>query len=374
MTETAQPQSIDFAQLWQRLRTPWTLTILIVASFFVIQGLPQFGQPLAEPGAHFGPFATWLTATLGVSLHHGLELFLFSLEALLGTLPFILFAVLLIAWLKASGAEAIIARAFQGNQVQMIFAAALIGGLAPFCSCEVIPFIAGLLALRVPLAPIMAFWLASPLIDPPTLAITAGALDWNFAIGKAVGAVFLGLFGGFAMKFAVDAGLFADPLKEYKSGGCGCGPSPFEGSARWQFWREAPRRQLFAAEAQSNLLFLLKWLAFAYALEAPLVFYLPAEVIAQVVGGEGLGPIIIGALVGMPAYLNSYAAPPLVAGLMDQGMSHGAAMSFLMAGAVSSIPAATAVWSLVKPGVFASYVLLGLSGAVIVGVVFQTVV
>ncbi len=39
----------------------------------------------------------------------------------------------------------------------MIVLAALFGGLAPFCSCQVIPFVAGLLALGTPLPAVMAF-------------------------------------------------------------------------------------------------------------------------------------------------------------------------------------------------------------------------
>ena len=41
----------------------------------------------------------------------------------------------------------------------------LLGALAPFCSCEVIPFISALLAVGAPLSAVMAFWLASPLMD-----------------------------------------------------------------------------------------------------------------------------------------------------------------------------------------------------------------
>ena len=40
----------------------------------------------------------------------------------------------------------------------MIFMAALMGELAPFCSCEVIPFIAALLSLGTPISGVMAFW------------------------------------------------------------------------------------------------------------------------------------------------------------------------------------------------------------------------
>jgi uncharacterized membrane protein YraQ (UPF0718 family) len=253
----------------------------------------------------------------------------------------------------------------------MIFLAALFGGLAPFCSCEVIPFIAGLLALGAPLSAVMAFWLSSPLIDPPTLLITAGALGWPFAIGKAVAAVALGLFGGFAVRLLMRNGAFVQPLREYKTAGCcGCGPK-LDDKPVWKFWQEPERRQRFRSEFVHNGIFLLKWLALAYVLEALLVSYVPADLIARVVGGEGVLPIVVAALVGMPAYLNSYVAPPLLAGLMEQGMTAGAAMSFMVAGAVSSIPAMAAVWSLVKPRVFATYLTLGVGGAIVAGILFQ---
>ncbi len=296
----------------------------------------------------------------------------FAAVALVRTAPYILFAVLLLAYLKSTGAETMIARAFVGREVRMIFLAAMFGGLAPFCSCEVIPFIAGLLALGAPLSAVMAFWLSSPLIDPPTLLITAAALGWPFAIAKAVVAVSLGLFGGFVVRGLMRRGAFANPLRPRQATGCGCGPK-LDGKPQWKFWQEASRRAQFRAEFLSNALFLLKWLALAYVLQALLVIYIPADLIAKVVGGEGLVPIITAALVGMPAYLNSYIAPPLVAGLMEQGMSAGAGMAFIVAGAVSSIPAMAAVWSLVKPGVFAVYLGLGVSGAVVAGLVYQLI-
>ncbi len=298
----------------------------------------------------------------------------FTAEALLSTAPFIIFAILCVASLKASGAESMIAGAFKGREARMIVLAALIGGLAPFCSCEVIPFIAGLLALGTPLAPVMAFWLASPLIDPPALLITAGALGWHFAVAKTVAAVALGLLGGFAVSAATRAGWFANPLRLRDSGGCGgCGTALQDRKPVWRFWQEAPRRRQFGAEARSNGHFLLKWLTLAYLLESLMITYVPAEAIAGLVGGEGIAPILLSALIGAPAYLNSYAAPPLVAGLMEQGMGAGAAMAFMVAGAVSSIPAMTAVFALVNKRVFATYVALGMGGATLAGLTYGAV-
>jgi uncharacterized protein len=337
----------------------------------VLRGLRSSVAPLWSP---WGLIALILALIALLEPAHLADHAGFALRALGSTAPYILFAVLLIAGLKASGAEATIARAFEGNQTRMIVLAALFGGLAPFCSCQVIPFIAGLLALGVPLAPVMAFWLSSPLIDPPTLLITASALGWTFAIAKAVGAVSLGLMGGFAVRALVARGVFPNPLRPRTSGGCGCATSPFKGRPHWRFWQEASRRRIFVSEATENTLFMLKWLSLAYVLEALLITHIPAEMIGAAVGGEGLLPIIISAVVGVPAYLNSYIAPPLVAGLIEQGMSPGAGMAFMMAGAVSSVPAMAAVWSLVKPQVFAGYVVLGLVGAILTGVVFGMLV
>ena len=299
----------------------------------------------------------------------------FAAAALAGTLPYVVVAVLLIAYLKASGAESVVAQAFEGRETRMIVLASLLGGLAPFCSCEVIPFIAGLLAVGAPLSAVMAFWLSSPLIDPPTLFITAAALGWEFAVGKAVAAVALGLIGGFGVRFLVRRGAWANPLRPRSGGGCcACGASPFEGRPVWGFWQETGRRQVFQAEAQANAVFLVKWLTLAYLLEALLVTYVPAEAIGAAVGGDGFLPIVIGALVGAPAYLNSYAAPPLVAGLMEQGMGAGSAMAFMVAGAVSSIPAMAAVFSLVKRPVFVAYLGFGIGGAILIGAVFDHLV
>ena len=297
-----------------------------------------------------------------------------TLASLVSTAPYLVFAVLSLAYLKASGAESVVARAFEGRETRMIVLAALVGGLAPFCSCEVIPFIAGLLALGTPLSAVMAFWLSSPLIDLPALLITAGALGLPFAIAKMIAAVGIGLLGGFTVRAVQSMGGFTDPLRPRESAGCrSCGPSPFQSRPVWRFWKDPARRETFTSEGRVNGLFLLKWLALAYLIESLMVTYVPAESIAGLVGGNGLGPILLSALVGAPAYLNSYAAPPLVAGLMEQGMSAGAAMAFMVAGAASCIPAMTAVFALVKPRVFGTYVGLGFAGAVLSGIAYGLV-
>jgi hypothetical protein len=80
----------------------------------------------------------------------------FTLRAFTSTLPFFLMAIMTAAYAKASSAENLIARVFSGNVFVMIFVAAIVGGLSPFCSCGVILLIAALLAMGVPLPAVMA--------------------------------------------------------------------------------------------------------------------------------------------------------------------------------------------------------------------------
>ena len=88
----------------------------------------------------------------------------FAATSLLEILPYLLVSILVAAYAQASGADGLIARAFQGHIALMVAFAALMGALSPFCSCGVIPLIAALLAMGVPLAAVMAFWLASPIM------------------------------------------------------------------------------------------------------------------------------------------------------------------------------------------------------------------
>ncbi|MEM7710645.1 MAG: permease [Pseudomonadota bacterium] len=302
----------------------------------------------------------------------GRESLTFAGTSLLQTAPYLIASIALAAYAGASGADGMIARAFTGAPVVMIAIAAVFGGLSPFCSCGVIPLIAALLAMGVPLSAVMAFWLASPVIDPSMFALTTGVLGLEFAVAKTLAAVGLGLFGGYVTLALGRAGALANPLRDgVGNGGCGASSVRDPKPIVWAFWHDPARREKFAREARKTTLFLFKWLTLAFVLESLMIAFVPAEWVAQAVGGDGLAAILIATLVGVPAYLNGYAALPLVSGLVEQGMVPGAGLAFLVAGGVTSLPAAIAVWALAKRAVFALYIALALTGSLASGLLFQ---
>ena len=112
----------------------------------------------------------------------------------------------------------------------------------------------------------------------------------------------------------------------------------------------------------------------AFFLESLMLAYIPAETVVNLVGGSGFGSVMLASVVGIPTYLNGYAALPLVAGLIEQGMAPGAGMAFLLAGGVSCIPVAIAVWAPARPPVFAVYLGFAFTGACLLGLSFGFIV
>jgi uncharacterized membrane protein YraQ (UPF0718 family) len=296
----------------------------------------------------------------------------FTLLSLWQMLPFFALAIAIAALAKATSADSLIAAAFSGSPLRATLLAALVGAISPFCSCGVIPLIAAMLGAGVPLAPVMAFWIASPIMDPEMFVLTAAGIGVGFAVAKTLAAFAMGLLAGLAVLLIQRHGGLASPLRA--SLGCGCASSCADSkpaAVKWRFWRERERRRLFAEESMTIGLFLGKWLTLAFFLESLMVAYVSSDWIAAYVGSDNAFAIPLAAIVGAPSYLNGYAAIPLVSGLMEIGMTPGAAMAFVTAGAVSSIPAAIAVWALVKRPVFLLYLLLGVSGSMLSAWIYQ---
>ncbi|MDH3220286.1 MAG: permease [Gammaproteobacteria bacterium] len=295
-----------------------------------------------------------------------------TLESAWEMLPFFAIAIGIAAFAKATGSDALIAKAFSGHPVRATVLAALVGAFSPFCSCGVIPLIAAMLGAGVPLAPVMAFWIASPIMDPEMFVLTAAGIGFGFALAKTIAAMAMGSFAGLSILLIQRYGGLESPLRaEVTSCSANSCATSEPQRVLWKFWREPSRVGVFKTESASIGIFLGKWLTFAFFLESLMLAYLSPDWIAAYVGADNAFAIPLAAFVGAPSYLNGYAAIPLVSGLIEIGMTPGAAMAFVTAGAVSSIPAAIAVWALVKKRVFLLYLGLGLVGAMTSGWIYQ---
>jgi uncharacterized membrane protein YraQ (UPF0718 family) len=284
--------------------------------------------------------------------------------------PWFAISVLFAAAARATGGDTLIARAFTGREAAMIPLAAIVGGLTPFCSCGVIPLVAGLFGAGVPLAPVMAFWIASPLMDPAQFFVLAGSLGIGFAVAKAIAAIGMGLLAGYGTMFLVRSGWLdiASALRPsvQPTSCCASKRSSLFAKPVWRFWSEPERTGVFFTSMAASSWFLVRWLALAFAIESLMTTWLPPQEIARLLG-DGPFAIPLAVLVGVPVYINGLATIPLVAGLVQLGMSPAAGLAFMLATTATGFAAMTAVWAMVRPKVFALYLLFAVVGALLTG-------
>jgi uncharacterized membrane protein YraQ (UPF0718 family) len=308
-------------------------------------------------------------------------------RAFLHILPFLALSVPLAVLLKRSGAAKRIEGTLRRNPVVSVLLATLIGAVSPFCSCGVVPVVAALLTGGVPLAPVMAFWLASPSMDPEIFFLSAGALGWELAVWRLAATFVVSLAGGFITLALQRAGTIGGNVLRFPAAGGTTGRQPAQARHEVPGASAAscacacaarPRFEILAVDAASIardtgavLIRLAASMAVAFLLEALISRYVPQDLVAAGLGGATPWAVPLATLIGVPFYTTNLSALGIVSGLLARGMSGGAALAFLIGGAVTTLPAMSAVWGVVRPRVFALYLAFCAGGALLAGFAWQ---
>lgn len=299
----------------------------------------------------------------------------YVLWGLVDVAPLVIPGIVLAAWVSASGGADIVSRRLGGRLFPAILLASACGAVTPVCGVAVLPLMAALLASGVPLAPVMAFWLSSPVTDPAMFAATAAMLGPGFAVGKTAAAFALGLLGGLSTVALSGRAWIAHPLRGNAIVGrlgsiCAQGVGGFNGA----IWRSAARRRAFVREFVATLRLVVICLVPAFAAEHILNGLLEPEVLSAYVGRESWWAVPLAVFVGAPAYVDGYAALPLTRSLIEHGMSPGAAMAFLVSGGVVSIWGALAIFPVLKVRPFLLFIAVAVCGSLLSGWIYGLLV
>lgn len=251
----------------------------------------------------------------------------------------------------------------QQSGVKSIGVATLAGAALPMCACGVIPFLVSFLRIGMPLAIIMAFTAASPLMDPSDFVVTAGLLGIRWAIVKTVAALFMGFGVGLTTLVLNRRGIWNNQVKVRPAD---------DGSSEVAATAIVSTRQkwlIISVKFMKDLWFSGKFLLLAVILGALLNTLVPAKVITEVLGGRHWYSIPLADLAGIFTYGISDA--PIVKVLLGLGMSKGAGMSFLIAGHATSIGLMTTLFTLVRRPLFLFYITATLVISLVFGYAFQ---
>lgn len=291
--------------------------------------------------------------------------------------PFLAASIAVAALTKVfadAGKVTALLKRFRGASVLAATGAAV---ATPFCSCGTTAVSLGMMASAMPLAPVVAFMVASPLSSPETLVYGAGLFGWPFAIFHFAASIALGLAGGGIATALEKRGLLAGQARFVSAakpeapaaGGCSCGSAK---KAALPAKTELARKLAAAAlDIAKKIVPMFVGFAFiGYVLNG----LIPESVIRALFGRGHAYSVPLAATIGLPLYLSSEASLPLVRALLDSGMSQGAIMAFLIAGSGTSIGAITGALTIARWKVVGLVIAVLWVGAILAGYGFDLVV
>jgi uncharacterized protein len=248
-----------------------------------------------------------------------------------------------------------------------VLASTAVAVTTPLCSCGTTAVVLGMMAGRMPWAPIVAFMVASPLTSPEGLIYCAGLFGWPFAWAFFIASIALGLLGGLAANIMESRGWLKNQSR-FQAAPAAANPSPVSVSDPPA--RRIPFRELGTETLRmgSQLLFFFFTFAFVgYVLNG----LIPQEWITAVFGGGRIYGVPLAATLGLPFYVNSEASLPLVRAMLDTGMSQGAALAFLITGAGTSLGALAGMLTIARWRVVGLVIGTLWVGAVVSGFAFN---
>jgi uncharacterized membrane protein YraQ (UPF0718 family) len=278
--------------------------------------------------------------------------------------------VLVAALIKTFKWDKRIRKRLKGQTHGAILFATGVGLVSPLCSCGIVPLVISLIYGGVPLAPVFALLVTSPLMSIDAFVITFGGLGPTLAWGKLASATFAGVAGGYAVLFAQRAGWVreegllgrARPDIREKCLDEAAPDDPRRGLA-------VPERKLwyFGLMVKDMTWIIGRWLVPAIVLEAAIVAFVPLSWMKALATAPGTAQVLAGTLAGIPLPLPQISAVPLIRGLRELGLSDGGAMALLIGGPVTSVPAIALLGSVFQRSVLAIYVATGVATALLFG-------
>jgi hypothetical protein len=246
------------------------------------------------------------------------------------------------------------------------------GLVSPLCSCGILPVISSLAVAGVPPAPLMALLLTSPVMSPDALVLTAGVLGSSFAVGKVAGAVLVGLGGGYLVLVLQRWGHI--PEDAWRSGRVKavhhCVDEEDPSDPRRGLTVRMPRGRYFLLMVGDMVWIIGRFLALAFVIQAALAVLVPANLFLALARLPDWTAIPAAALVGLPLPLHQVAVVPILKGLLDRGIGPGVAMTLLLAGPLSSIPAMVYLAGMARRELLLLYLATGFTCSVLAGFLF----
>ena len=294
---------------------------------------------------------------------------------------------------------------YLGNQAKKIVSyslASIAGTILAVCSCTILPLFTGIRKRGAGLGPAITFLFSGPAINIAAIFLTMSVLGLKIGLARVISAVSLSILVGLSMQAIFrekveQDGLFMEEYKEIKIGkmvliifflamigvlvvnGLQINQNIkylimillvliTAGLAIFKFRQETIKEWL--KETWSFTKMLLPVLFIGVFIAGFIMPFLPQELIEKIVGSNSIFGNLISAVFGAFMYFSTLTEIPILQALIAKGMSHGPALSLLLAGPSLSLPNMLVVRKVLGNKKTAVYVLLVIFYSTIAGLIF----
>jgi uncharacterized membrane protein YraQ (UPF0718 family) len=229
--------------------------------------------------------------------------------------------------------------------------AAVIGIISPIPTYIAVPLGVSFLYTGISFSAVIAFMIASPLMNPGIFYLTFSRLGPEIAIARVVAAALLAIGGGYLISW-----IFRKPI--------------YQLSKSYKKYKVQQERSIWL-EAWRSLRFFSRYFLIALFLSAAVKSFISPEFITRLLGGNASMSLIAAISLGVPFYNCGGAAIPLVEVLSEMGMNKGAVLAFFISGPSTKLETLYIYKSVFQGyAVILFYLSITLLGAFICGLVF----
>jgi uncharacterized membrane protein YraQ (UPF0718 family) len=310
------------------------------------------------------PTSRWLVAALaipeGTRLHEAVAFFAYDTPKVLLLLALVVFAMGVVrSFFSPERTRQLLAgrREGAGNAL-----AASLGIVTPFCSCSAVPLFIGFVSAGVPLGVTFSFLIAAPMVNEVALGLLFGLVGWRVALA----------YLGFGLGVAIAAGWIIGRLRlehwlepwvrEARSVATGLEATRATVTQRVRAGVDAVRDIVGRVW---------HWVILGIAAGALIHGYVPADLLATIMGNGTWWSVPAVVLIGVPMYSNAAGIIPVVEALLDKGAAVGTVLAFMMSVTALSFPEMIILRKVLSLRLIAVFISVVAAGILAVGFLFN---
>lgn len=241
-------------------------------------------------------------------------------------------------------------------------AAAVLGVFTPFCSCSAVPLFVGFVSAGVPLGVTFSFLIAAPMINEVALGLLFALLGWKVAITYLVFGLGVAILSGWIIGRLQLEGWLEEWVRTLRVGSVSFEPERLSMIDRIRVGIDAVKEIVGKVWL---------WIVAGIAAGAFIHGYVPAELLATIMGKEAWWSVPAAVLLGVPMYSNAAGIIPVVEALIGKGAALGTVLAFMMSVIALSVPEMIILRKVLSLKLIAVFVAVVACGILGVGFLFN---